>query len=110
MLNAIGVPKIGTTFKVQVPYSWRQRNGVGENVVIATGLSNPSVVVLQFNGWLYTSAEFLRPTPMSPLGIPGTATMSFSIPSQTRLIGLKLYQQVLAVSTNAPFVETANTC
>ena len=41
MLNALTLPKIGTKLRLQVPFSWVQRNGVGANSVLATGPAQP---------------------------------------------------------------------
>ena len=65
-----------------MPFSWRQRNGAGEDFFLATGLKNPGVLLPPLGGWLYTSAEILVRTPMSPLGIPGTTTLALPIPNQ----------------------------
>ena len=97
MLSALTVPKIGTKLKLQVPFSWIQRNGVGADSVLATGVSNPFLKFPAFQGYVFTSAEFVLPTPGSPLGTPGTTTMEFAIPNNTHLIGVKFYQQVLTV-------------
>ena len=50
-----------------------------------------------FQGFVFTSAEIILPTPMSPLGIPGTTTMEFAVPNSRPLIGVTFFQQVLTV-------------
>jgi hypothetical protein len=97
MLKALTLPKIGTKLRLQVPYSWVQRNGVGANAVLATGVRNPFWNVPAFQGFVFTSAEIVLPTPMSPLGTPGNTTMEFPVPNSTPLIGVKFFQQVLTV-------------
>jgi len=82
---------------VQVPFSWVQRNGIGANSVLATGVRNPFWNVPAFQGFVFTSAEIILPTPMSPLGTPGNTTMEFPVPNSTQLIGVKFFQQVLTV-------------
>lgn len=102
MLAALTLPKIGTTLRLQVPFSWIQRNRVGANSVLATGLRNPFLNVPAFQGFVFTSAEIILPTPMSPLGTPGNTTMEFPVPNSTQLIGFKFFQQVLTVPTTSP--------
>ncbi len=97
MLTALTLPKVGTKLRLQVPFSWLQRNRVGANSVLATGLRNPFWNVPAFGGFVFTSAEIVLPTPMSPLGIPGTTTMEFPVPNSTQLVGRKFFQQVLTV-------------
>ena len=101
MLNALTLPKIGTKLRLQVPFSWVQRNGVGANSVLATGLRNPFLNVPVFQGFVFTSAEIVLPTTMSPLGTPGNTTMEFPVPNSTPLIGVKFFQQVLTVPRGA---------
>jgi len=102
LLSVVTLPKIGTKLKLQVPLSWRQRNGVGADSVLATGVRNPFLSVPAFQGYVFTSAELILPTPMSALGVPGNTTMEFSIPSSTQLIGVRFFQQVLTVPTSSP--------
>jgi hypothetical protein len=97
MLSALTLPKLGTKLKLQVPFSWLQRNGTGADSVLATGVGNPFFNVPAFQGYVFTSAEIILPTPMSPLGTPGNTTMEFAIPNNTQLLGVKFYQQVLTV-------------
>ena len=102
MLTALTLPKIGTKLRLQVPFSWVQRNQVGANSVLATGVRNPFWNVPAFQGFVFTSAEIVLPTPMSPLGTPGNTTMEFPVPNSTQLIGVKFFQQVLTVPTTSP--------
>ncbi len=102
MLKALTLPKIGTKLRLQVPFSWLQRNGVGANSVLATGVRNPFLNISAFGGFVFTSAEIILPTPMSRLGVPGKTTMEFSVPNSTQLIGVKFFQQVLTVPTTSP--------
>ena len=102
MLMALTLPKIGTKLRLQVPLSWIQRNQTGANSVLATGVRNPFWNVPAFQGFVFTSAEVILPTPMSRLGVPGKTTMEFSVPNSTQLIGVKFFQQVLTVPTTSP--------
>lgn len=102
MLTALTVPKIGTKLRLQVPFSWRQRNGVGADSILATGASSPFLNVPAFQGFVFTSAEVILPTPMSPLGTPGNTTMEFPVPNDTKLIAVRFFQQVLTVPTTSP--------
>ncbi|MHC4516237.1 MAG: hypothetical protein ACYTGW_19240 [Planctomycetota bacterium] len=102
VLTALTLPKIGAKLRLQVPFSWRQRNGVGADSVLATGVRNPFFNVPAFQGFVFTSAEIVLPTPMSPLGVPGNTTMEFPVPNSTQLIGVKFFQQVLTVPTTTP--------
>lgn len=102
MLTALTTPKIGGKLQLQVPFSWIQRNRVGENSVLAMGLKNPFLNVPAFQGYLFTSVDVILPTPQSPLGTPGNTTMEFAIPNQNTLIGVTVYQQVLSVPTTTP--------
>ncbi len=97
MLTALTLPKIGTKLRLQVPLSWVQRNQTGANSVLATGVRNPFLNIPAFGGFVFTSAEIILPTPMSPLGIPGTTTMEFAVPNSTQVMGAKFFQQVLTV-------------
>jgi len=95
MLTVLTLPKVGTTFKVQVP------NGASWWIpspyyYLAFGVSNPDVSVPLLKGWLFTSAEVLLLVPYKwPVG--GTVTMSFPIPNSPHLVGTRFYQQVLMV-------------
>jgi hypothetical protein len=102
LLTALNLPKLGTTFQLQVPRSWVQRNRIGADYVLATGLSNPDVDIAVLGGFLFSSAEVLTPTPMSPLGIPGNVTMSLPIPNSVSLLGLGFHQQVLEATLPLP--------
>lgn len=101
MLTALNLPKVGTTFKVKVPASYR----LGTDYVfysLAFGARNPDIPHAVLGGYLFSSAEIIL---QSPWGRPrSTATMSFPIPNSSQLLGLKFYQQVLRV------VCVVNTC
>ncbi|MHC4921652.1 MAG: hypothetical protein ACYTKC_18955 [Planctomycetota bacterium] len=90
VLTALTLPKIGAKLRLQVPFS------------LATGVRNPFFNVPAFQGFVFTSAEIVLPTPMSPLGVPGNTTMEFPVPNSTQLIGVKFFQQVLTVPTTTP--------
>jgi hypothetical protein len=89
MLKALNLPKIGTTFKVQVPGGLRSLT-----YALATGVSNPSIRFDVLGGYLFTSAELVVGVPTGPKLV----TISLAIPNSSQLLGVKFYQQVLEVS------------
>jgi len=109
MLTALNLPKIGTTFQVQVPgncsfsmclgfgSSCEQQIPVTFQYVLAFGVSNPNVPVAMLGGFLYSSAEVRVPAPytFSPWGF---VKMSFPIPNSPQLVGVRFYQQVLGMT------------
>jgi len=108
MLTALNLPKVGTTFKVQVPESGRSINWCWWAhcpyrhpyaywySFLAIGLRNPNMAIPALNGYVFTSAEFLTLTPARNEILKwGSVTMSFPIPDSRELVGVKFYQQVL---------------
>ena len=91
-LTALNLPKVGTTFTVQVRGHSRRVSSW-----LAVGAKNPNVVIPTLGGVLFTSAEFVVRTPLSSTssGWPGMATVSFAIPNSSQLLGATFYQQVL---------------
>ena len=101
MLTALNLPKLGTTFQVQVPNSmWCHIGGWtggGITYYLALGVSNPNVSVPALGGFLFSSAEIVLRAP-TPCPNNGFVTMSFPIPNSPGLLGVRFYQQVLAES------------
>jgi len=109
MLTALNLPKIGTTFQVQVPgdYSafycagWgsscHQYIHVSARHVLAFGVSNPNMPIPMFGGLLHSSAEVVIPAGYAS-STWGFVKMSFPIPNSPQLVGVRFYQQVLGVS------------
>ncbi len=107
MLTALNLPKVGTTFKVQVPESGRSINRCWWAhcpiypyaywySYLAIGVRNPDVAIPALNGFVFTSAEFVTLTSWRhEIQTPGSVTMSFAIPDSRELLGVKFYQQVL---------------
>lgn len=98
--SAQNLPKIGMTLKLTVPYTWVQRNRVGADFLLATGVFNPDVALPSLGGFLFTMPLIILPTPMSPLGIPGRTRMNFPIPNSAQLIGFNFYQQILEIPSS----------
>ena len=117
MLTALNQPKIGTTFKVQVPESGRSISWCWcmwahcppycpywdpyeyRFSYLAIGVRNPNVTIPALGGFLFTSAEVVMLTPWrNEILTWGSVTMSFAIPDSRELVGLKFYQQVLVQS------------
>ena len=91
MLTALNLPKIGTTFKIQVPAS----NIPFTPSYLGLGLNSPNVPIPALCGYLFTSADVVMLTPLAPT--PGMTTMSFPIPNSPQLVGVRFYQQVFQV-------------
>ena len=89
--NAVNLPRIGTTFKVEVFHSFTT-SSVRVLSVLATGATNPNTRVDWLRGWLYTSAEVVTVIPLSRSVC--CATVSFPIPNSSALLGVHFYQQV----------------
>jgi len=99
MLTALNLPKVGTTFKVQVPNAWRSWWCCwGTDHYLAFGVTNPNLPIAGLGGFLFTSADIVMPAPWNQQQMGGTVTMSFPIPNSPQLVGVRFYQQVLAVS------------
>lgn len=107
MLTALNLPKIGTTFQVQVPNDYIATYCVGfmgcsqyvtvrASHVLAFGISNPNLPIPMLGGFVYSSAEVIIPAPFSNSQV-GLVKMSFSIPNSPQLVGVRFYQQVLGV-------------
>ena len=97
MLTALNLPKLGTTFKVQVPYTHQQGQWAHDPIAfysLAIGVSNPNLRIPSA-GWLFTSAEVVIWSPWRPIGSTYYNTLSFAIPNSAQLLGTKFYQQVL---------------
>ncbi len=88
---ALNLPRIGTTFKVEVFHSFTT-SSVRVLSVLATGATNPNTRVDWLRGWLYTSAEVVTVIPLSRSVC--CATVSFPIPNSSALLGVHFYQQV----------------
>ncbi len=104
MLTALNLPKVGTTFKVQVPNYWepiRTSSGrlifAGAYHYLAFGVSNPNLPISALGGFLFTSADLVVPAPRNSRQFLGTVTMAFPIPNSPQLVGVRFYQQVLTV-------------
>ncbi len=101
LLTALNLPKVGTTFKVQVPNGgntctgWCLTGCSQVNYYLAIGVRNPNVPIPALGGFLFTSAEVVMPVPWGPTPQQGTVTMSFPIPNSQELLGVRFYQQVL---------------
>jgi hypothetical protein len=94
-LTALTLPKIGTAFKVQVPGTWCcSVPTVGAQYSLGIGVSNPKLNTPFLKGFLYTSAEILIPTRWAGTS-PWWQTLSFPIPNDSQLLGVKIYMQVL---------------
>jgi uncharacterized membrane protein YjjB (DUF3815 family) len=90
-LTALNLPKIGTTFKVQVPASMASTF----YFTLAFGVRNPNTPIGGFSrgwGYLYSSAEILVSTPRASTAM---VTLSFAIPNSSQLLGARFYQQVV---------------
>jgi hypothetical protein len=100
MLTALNLPKVGTTFKVQVPRGYQSWPWCcfGTNYYLAFGVRNPNVAIPGLGGFLFTSADVVLRTPYLTNWQQLTATMSFPIPNSPQLVGVRFYQQVLAES------------
>ena len=94
-LTALNLPKVGTTFKVQVRGHSRRVQSW-----LAVGVKNPNVAIPAWGGVLFTSTEYYLLTPLSPGGpggfSPKMVTVSFAIPNSSQLLGATFYQQVLS--------------
>jgi hypothetical protein len=112
-LTALNLPKIGTTFQVQVPgaFSWSlgpigpwtcwecsEPSWYHVQYALAFGVSNPNVPIAGMGGFLFSSAEV---TVLAPYRTNSQqlVTMSFPIPNSPHLVGVRFYQQVLEVSS-----------
>ena len=98
-LTALQVPRIGTSFQVEVAGSYSAGfGGISPRFAftwLATGMRNPNFHMIGW-GYLFTSAEHLVGTPSTLL--PRTATMTFVIPNNTGLLGVSFYQQLVVCS------------
>jgi len=101
MLTALNLPKVGTTFKVQVPNggdtctSWCWTGCTEVYYYLAIGVNNPNVPIPALGGYLFSSADIVLLAPWGPKAQQGTVTMSFPIPNSQALLGVRFYQQVL---------------
>jgi hypothetical protein len=96
MLTALNLPKVGATFKVQVPNGaiwWRYPFPY---YIVAFGSKNPNLRVHGLGGWLFTSAEHVAFAPLNN-NYRQTVTVSYPIPNSPQLVGVRFYQQVLQV-------------
>ena len=118
MLTALNLPKVGTTFKVQVPLSGRSSvcwwahcpypdPYIYSLSYLAIGVRNPNVTIPALGGFLFTSADIVLLAPWGPIAQQGTVTMSFPIPNSQALLGVKFYQQVL-VDVTYPWARSAH--
>ena len=106
LLTAVNLPKVGTTFKVQVPHPYTI-GFIGPflpylsvDFYLALGVSNPNLPIPGMSGYLFTSAEIVLtafPNTSGPV-----VTMSFPIPNSPQLVGVSFYQQVLSVLSSYP--------
>ncbi len=106
MLTALNLPRVGTTFKVQVPNAWSLGWAHGpffdQYTYLALGTKNPNIPIPALGGFLFTSADIVM-APWNQQRLGGTVTVSFQIPNSSQLVGVRFYQQVLAVySTRYP--------
>ncbi|MHC4079555.1 MAG: hypothetical protein ACYST0_14070 [Planctomycetota bacterium] len=103
MLTALNLPKVGTTFKVQVPSNTVGGFGGGPwwywRCYLALGVKNPNIPVPGLGGFLFTSADVV--VPVNVVNQVGGVTMSFPIPNSPQLVGVRFYQQVLEVQTRS---------
>lgn len=102
MFTARNLPKLGTTFQVEVANSWdplRWASGqlimLGAYHHLAFGLRNPDAPIGALGGFLFSSAEIVLPAPWNRKQAFGTVTMAFPIPNAPQLLGVRFYQQVL---------------
>ena len=97
-LTALNLPKVGTTFRVQVPRSWLhfyQPPVHSLTYLLAFGVSNPDVLVPGVGGWLFTSADIVVGTGQPSSGSRvQMVTLSFPIPNSPQWLGVRFYQQV----------------
>ena len=105
MLTALNLPKIGTTFKVQVPASCNSCFWGGLSAWLAFGVGNPALPIPAMHGYLFTTAEIVIPTTVSGCCNRtgnGTVTMSFPIPNMASWLGVRFFQQVDAYHYGGP--------
>jgi hypothetical protein len=97
MMTVLNLPKVGTTFKVQVPNAavYPYPNYTAYHLLF--GVNNPNVKLPVLNGWLFTSFELMVTAPWNGRNL--TVTMSFPIPNSPHVLGARFYMQVLGVST-----------
>ena len=100
-LTARNVPRIGTTFQVDVPYSFFECCPFQTDYFLATGFDNPDVAVPALGGYLFTTADVSVLLSFSGCRGCGHTTFSFPIPSAPELLGGRFYQQVLAYARNS---------
>ncbi|MHC4851586.1 MAG: hypothetical protein ACYTF5_06170 [Planctomycetota bacterium] len=95
MLTALNLPRLGTTFQLQVPGPWFA-GGPPSRLLesyfyyLAFGVSNPNASIPALGGFLFTSADIVVPT----YGSGQPMTMSFPIPNSPALLGVRFYNQV----------------
>ncbi len=99
MLTALNLPKVGTSFQVQVPAGWSS-GFASASYWLGFGVSNPNAPFPLWMGFLYTSADVVVATPRRPTA--QMVTMSFPIPNSTQLLGVRFFQQVLRVADLGP--------
>jgi hypothetical protein len=99
-LIAANLPKLGTTFKVQVHATGSDR-WCAYQTFLAFGATNPDFAIPALNGLAFCSAEVVLPTPGTSL-FP-MVVMSFPIPNAPALLGLKFYQQSYMQRSCRPF-------
>ena len=90
MLTALNLPRIGQTFRIQVP-----EGNIGRCCWLAFGVSNPNVPIPAWGGYLFTSSDIVMLTPFKFAAKWRMTTMSFPIPNSLQLLGARFYQQVL---------------
>lgn len=102
MLTARNLPKLGTTFQVDVSNGWDPVRWANGNLLMAgafhhliIGVRNPDAPIPALGGFLFSSAEIVLSAPWNRKQSFGTVTMSFPIPNSTPLLGVRFYQQVL---------------
>ena len=99
-LTALNLPQLGSTFRVQVPFSIYTCCPFQRDYWLATGFGNPNLRFPALGGFLYTTGDLqvLR----TYNGITGPYQfVDFPIPSSTALIGAQFFQQVLERAANS---------
>ena len=99
ILTALNLPKVGTSFQVQVPAGWSS-GFASASYWLGFGVSNPNAPFPLWMGFLYTSVDVVVATPRRPTA--QMVTMSFPIPNSTQLLGVRFFQQVLRVADLGP--------
>lgn len=100
-LAARNLPRLGTTFQVDVPLSFFECCPFQTDYFLATGFGNPDVAVPALGGYLFTTADFSVLLSFSGCRGCGHTTFSFAIPNAPELLGGRFYQQVLAYARNS---------